>query len=410
MKKIILSIICLIVLVFGSLPVMAADEYNYNNAPYLHIVETKYEPYPVEPGGYFDLWLNVQNKGREASNLVFKLDPQFPFSLDPNENAERIFGNILSGQTILVHYKIRVSPDAVEGINKLKYLFKSSNVENWNEATLDVMIRTHDVVLAVTKVETNPEKLRPGKAGLVEIVIKNMADSLVKDLKVKLDLTDIPIAPIGSTNEKMYKNLDSDDEIAVRFSVMPEPDVNADLYKIPLMLEYSDEVGNTYTRENTISVIVGDLPDLTTTIESSTIHQSNSLGEVAIKFVNKGLTEVKFLNVQLKSSTGYTIVSPQDVYLGNIDSDDYETAEFKIYVDKAGEEVKLPLTLEYMDSNNDQYSRTVVLSMPLYNSKEAKKLGLAPSKGSGGFVVFVIIIILGVWGYRKWRKSRKKNK
>ena len=58
----------------------------------------------------------------------------------------------------------------------------------------------------------------------------------------------------------------------------------------------------------------------------------------------------------MKESEKYEIVSPAEVYVGNIDSDDYETADFKISLNKVKEkEVILPLSLEYKDANNNEY-------------------------------------------------------
>ncbi|MBW2980385.1 COG1361 S-layer family protein [Candidatus Woesearchaeota archaeon] len=404
MKKI--SIICLMVLMFGVL--QAAGE-EFQDTPYLHISETKYEPYPVEPGEYFDLWLNVHNKGRDAQDLSFRLDPEFPFSLDPGEGAEKNFGMILSGQSVVVHYRVRVSPNAVEGINKLKYSFRTKSYERWSKASIDVMVKTHDIVLFVESIDTNPKKIRPGKTASVIIGLRNTADSLIKDLKVRLKLGGVPLAPMGSTNEKMIKRVDSNENISIRFNVIAEPDASSDLYKLPLELEYADELGNKYNRNNTISVSIGDVPDLIVNIESSTIYQPNSLGEVVVKFVNKGLTDIKFLTAEVKQSVGYAVVSPEEVYVGNIDSDDYETAEFKLFVKKKGEEVKIPLSLEYMDSNNDEYNKLVVLSLPLYNSREAKQLGLAKGGGTGGLVIIVIIVVVGIFAYRKWKKRKAKK-
>ena len=404
MKKI--GIICLVLIVLGAMQVAG---YTESDIPYLYISETKYEPYPAEPGEYFDLWLNVQNKGRGATGLMFKLEPKFPFSLDPGETAERNFGNILSGQSVLVHYRIRVSPNAVEGVNKLNYLFKSRSSDDWNEARIGIMIKTHDILLAITEIETNPKKIRPGKTGSIEIGLKNMADSLIKDLKARLILGGVPLAPIGSTNEKMVQMVDSNEELTVKFTVMAEPDAASDIYKLPLELEYADELGNMYNRNNTISVIIGDVPDLAVNLESSTILSAGSVGEMAVKFVNKGLIDVKFLNVKIKPDEGYKLVSPEEVYVGNIDSDDYETAEFTLLVKKGNGEAKIPLTIEYMDANNDEYTKLVELSLPLYGSREAKQLGLVQGGGFGGIIIILIIVGGSIFGYRKWKKRKAKK-
>ena len=389
MKKI--GIVCLMMLLVAIIPVMGADV--YGPISFLHVAETKYEPYPAEP----------------ARNLHFKLVEEFPFSLDPGEPEERFFGNVLSGQTVLVHFRVRVSPNAVEGSNQLKYLFKTRTSDDWNQASIGIMIKTHDIVLAVTDIETSPAKIRPGKTGTISIGLKNVADSLIKDLKARIVLGGIPLAPIGSTNEKMVQRVDSNEDVTVKFNVMAEPDAAADIYKLPLELEYADELGNKYQRNTTISVIIGDVPDLAVTLDSTTILQPGTKGEIAVKFVNKGVTDVKFLNVKIKPTDNIQVISSEEVYVGGIDSDDYETAEFDLFIEKGKGEIKIPLTVEYMDANNDEYTKLVELSLPLYSSKEAKKLGLMQGGSAGGFIIMLIIIGGAIYGYRKWKKKKAKK-
>ena len=89
MKKsiVFLTFLLLIVPVFAVLNEYGGLNVEYNN--YLHIASIKYEPYPAEPGKYFDLWIKIQNSGIDKADVKFKLIPKFPFSLDANEIAER---------------------------------------------------------------------------------------------------------------------------------------------------------------------------------------------------------------------------------------------------------------------------------------------------------------------------------
>ena len=96
--------------------------------------------------------------------------------------------------------------------------------------------------------------------------------------------------------------------------------------------------------------------------------------------------------------------------MGNIDSDDYETAEFTIFVKSTKEKnIILPLILEYRNANNAGYADKINLELPLYDTSEAKQLGLVKGNGKAGFFVIVLIVVAGLFIYRKWRKHRKKR-
>jgi len=71
-------------------------------------------------------------------------------------------------------------------------------------------------------------------------------------------------------------------------------------------------------------------------------------GTVSIKFVNKGATDARFLNIILKKSDDYETISSDNVYIGDLDSDDYETADFKINVKRLkSSKLNIPVHFEF---------------------------------------------------------------
>jgi len=388
----------------------------------IRIKNTRYDPFPVEPGSYFDFWIKVENFGStDISDFKFRLAPEYPFSLDPNENQLREFGLLSAGEQALFKYKVRTDINAVEGTNPLHYEYNFGGAQ-WNTAQFNVDVYTLDAILAVEDVTTSKGTVSPGDEVGVSIKLKNLADSSLKDIKVKLNfiefeqtltgaqVTELPISPIGSSDEKTIKTMEGGSEESVSFDLVVDPSAEAKVYKIPVTITYNDMQGTNYSKNNIISLTVGGEPDLAVTLDSSTAHMAGKTGEVIVKFVNKGFSEIKFMYVVLEDGENFEVLSPKEAYLGNIDSDDYETAEYEIYVNpKAEGEVILPLTIEYKDSNNNPYMREIKLQNRIYTSEEAKKFGIVKSSSAGGIVVVLIIVGIGLFLYRRWKK-RKNNK
>src|SRR3989339_2273858 len=141
MKKYIFSIFLFLML---SSPFILADIYEESyNVQYdietLQIQMIKYDPFPVNPGEYFNLWINVRNTGVKLDNVIFELDSQYPFTLDPNEEAIRELGQ-LNTDAILLKYKVRVSADAVEGNNELTLRYKTGTATSWQEKKFDIYV------------------------------------------------------------------------------------------------------------------------------------------------------------------------------------------------------------------------------------------------------------------------------
>ena len=372
-------------------------------------------PDSAEPGKYVDVRFKFDNLGSgTAENVEAEILPQYPFSMYPGTSAVKSLGSINAQQEgnkgVVIKYRLRVDKDALEGQNEIKLRYRTSYGVWVTLPEFEIYVQPYDAILVLDKVVSNPETIKPGERATIGITFKNMAGILLKKIRVKISLGAAQLVPIGSTNEKVIQTIDKGETARVVFNVMGKPDAIAGVYSVPIQFLYYDNLGNSYSRNSSIGLIVGSEPDLSVNIDSTTIYQAGKLGDVTVKIVNKDVNEIKFLNVNLAESEDYTIISPNDVYVGNIDSDDYETAEFTLFVEnKKGEEILLPITLEYKDANNRAYKDDIKLKLPLYGASEAKQLGLIDGNGKVGFFGVIVVVIAGLFIYRRWRKLKKKK-
>lgn len=413
MKKSIL--IVLFMMVLGSCVVYAANvtkmpiEDWYN----LRITLVNQEPDPVEPGKYVDVRFKIENRGsKNAEDVILELLPEFPFSIDKESDAIKKIGSVHGRQIgnlgVIVKYKIRVDENAVEGENILKLRFRVKNSE-WVELDdFEINIRTEDALLVISSI--NPERIVQGIVTPVTIGFKNLGDSWLRNIQAKLKLGGIPIAPVDSSNEEAIRELMGKTEKNLTFKLVAEGDADSNIYKIPLEINYLDNVGTKYGKNISIGLIVGGIPDLSVIIDSTTIYSSGKKGTVTVKFVNKGATDIKFLNVKLMKSNGYGILSSDEVYIGNVDSDDYETADFDLFVKKTkANKINLPLGISYSDANNKEYNEEIKLALQLYSASEAKKYGFVKGDSKIGIVIIIVIVVGGFLIYRRRKKKKGKG-
>jgi hypothetical protein len=98
----------------------------------LKVTLVNQDPYPADPGDYVNLLFKVENRGSDnAENVVFKLLPEYPFSLDTGVSATAELGTIKGLQTdengYLIKYKVRVDKDAINGENEIRTECRYSN-------------------------------------------------------------------------------------------------------------------------------------------------------------------------------------------------------------------------------------------------------------------------------------------
>ena len=419
MKKhvlIILIMFCMIAAIAGA----AVNTQYFGKSPSISISLTKQEPDPVEPGKEVEVTFKLDNNGTVADNVLFEIMPEYPFSLVPGESPSRNVGVLGTSQedkqAVNLKFKLKAAQEAVDGNHEIKVRYKSDNYDSWIILeNLKIKVQTHDAILSIDNFIEEPSVTTPGSKTTLTILLKNYASSFLKDIKISLDLgrssdTSTPFSPVGSTNEKVISYLEPQSTEALEFELLVDPDAASKSYKIPITLKYSDSLNKAYNKTNIITLVVGGEPDISVGIDSATIYTSGSAGEITVKIVNKGLPDMKFVNVYLGKGDKHKVLSPSEVYIGNIDSDDYETANFKIYVGKVSEDkLILPLTVEYKDANNKDYKKSVNLELPLYSSSEAKRLGLVKGNGKFSWVLILVLVVALFFAYRVWKKRGRKH-
>jgi len=413
-KKTLFIISILIILV--SIAVVQAAQTSQQPARSFHLAINliNQDPDPTEPGKYVDVRFKFDNNGTgEARDVEVEVLPQYPFSLDPGINALRKIGTIQSRQKgdvgVIIKYRLRVDENAVEGENELKIRYRIDKGIWIEPEEFTVDIQTHDAILSVESVSLDKKSLEPGSSSILKIKLSNEADSVLQDIELDLQLTGLPFIPVGSSNEKSIYQIKSKGDYEFVFELLANPEADSGVYQVPLKITYSDSLGKSYFKNSTIGLIVGAKPDLSVTLDETDIFEAGKSGEIIVKVVNKGVTDIKFMNLRLMPRDNYKILSNDEVYLGNIDSDDFETADFDVFVEKTNEgQITFPVVLEYKDANNNDFKKTIQLKLNLYSAAEAKKFGLKKQNGFVGTLIVIIIIVAGLFYYRKHRRKKKK--
>ena len=253
--------------------------------------------------------------------------------------------------------------------------------------------------VAVQSFSASPEKVLPGDHVELKITLENVGNDDVRDVLVALDLSQVPFAPLRSSSEKIIDRIRDGDEETVLFELVALPDASSQIYKIPVRISYNET-----SKSSLISLEVSAEAKLDVIMDDSEIIKVNDQGAVTLKFINNGLTQIKFLKVTLQDSMYYEILSPKTLYIGEVDVDDFETEEFVI-ISKA-KNPRLVLNLEYTDSNNNEFRETRDISLNVYTLEEAKHLGLVKGNFSSFWIIIVVIVIAFVL-YRIFK--RKKN-
>jgi len=251
------------------------------------------------------------------------------------------------------------------------------------------------------------DEIQPGKTTRITMGIENDAQEDVEDVSITLDLSEVPFAPFDSASEYSIDEIDEDDTEFAEFEVIALNNAQAGIYKIPVSIKYIQN-GDDRSKNSLISIVVDSKPEIEASIEDSLLLKGKD-NEFFIKVTNKGLSDAKFVEIKVGEGQ-YNILEGSSQYIGDIDSDDFDSVKVKAYFDKGvGNDLNIPVTLIYKDDLNKEYSDTFNLNLKVYTEDKAVELGLMEKSVSGSYIIGIVFIIILYLVYRRL-KNKLKNK
>ena len=400
MRKIMLSLLILLLVVVSATSVLAAKR-----GPLITADILKYEPSPAEPGSLVEVWVSVNNEGTTSEDFTIEFVPEYPFSLAYGEDQVKTLTALPQGENAVIKYRMIVAHDAPNLDMPIKFQYKFGMTLVWTRLEADIAIRTTGAILTVDEYKTTPEVIKPGDMITVDILLKNADKLTVKDVDVTLDLDDSAFSPIGTGGTKRIPSIPAGEIEKVSFELIADTGADIKVHAIPLKLTYKDVRNTEYEDERLISLVMSAEPDLTMVVDSTTVTSPGKAGDVVLKVINKGIMDLKYLNARLVSTEQYDVLSTSnEEYIGNLDSDDFETVEFIIRPKQ--KDIRLNAVVDFKDPYNKDYSLTFDLPLRVYTPAE-----LGQTRFPWGTVIFALVVIAGIiyWFYRRRKKKKAKK-
>ena len=144
-------------------------------------------------------------------------------------------------------------------------------------------------------------------------------------------------------------------------------------------------------------------------MEDSIVLIKGKENSFSIKIINSGLADVKFVYLTVNNVNGIKFLSEKEQYIGDINSDDFDSAKFTAFVNEnAANTINLIVTLVFKDATNKEFTETKTISLKTYSLKEAQNLGLVKKPNYVTYIVIVVLII-GFIIYRKLKKRKASS-
>ncbi|MDY6777354.1 MAG: COG1361 S-layer family protein, partial [Candidatus Nanohaloarchaea archaeon] len=362
------------------------------------------EPAPLQAAEYADVWIKVVNERNHRvniSSITFVAD--YPFHTDPGVQTRYEIGTMFPNEEYRFHFQLKVDENAVHGTNHLKFRIRQQGEPGYTTKRIPVEIRDDSSAL-VFKDVAFPEEIRPGTTALLNLTLMNSGSSHLKNIDVSIDLSgnQLPFAPAETTTERIG-SLAPGETTTTQFKIHAPSDASSGIYKLPIRLSYENEGGTSFQQTDLTGIAIGGRPVLATGLNEIQIRKAGTSGSITLRIINKGEERAKYVSMQLQDTEKYHILSPSSVYLGNMDPDDYQTAEFRLYVEKGVQNISIPVSLEYRNSESKTKTETQHIPVKLYSAQELSRFGIRSSSSSRTLYAAIILAAL-ITGYIYWRR------
>jgi hypothetical protein len=214
-NKVILSVILLITgIILMNLNFSTAQTSN-TCSPAISIINQ--DPNPAVPDDYVKVVFEVSNLQDCQEGLAVKLDPQYPFSLDPGVDPVQTIAASPNVQTYKstwdVPFKIRIASDALDGDYQLKLDYHPGTSKNFDSLSIE-----NDYNVSIIDSQTDFDVIIQDASGTqASLGIVNIGKNTANSLVVKIPQQS-SFRPTGAS-EQIVGNLAAGDYTIVSFNI-----------------------------------------------------------------------------------------------------------------------------------------------------------------------------------------------
>ncbi len=361
----------------------------------------RYEPTPAEQGNTVDVWVQLSNAGTKADRVAVRFVPEYPFSLPQGQSGEIDVGTVAATEDQVVKFTLFIDPNAPNGERNVTFQYKYSTVDEWAVLETPITLQTQNAVLVIDDYQVSPVPVVPGQTIDVTLKLRNAGGIGVKNLDVGIDLGDGKFSTIGSGAKKRVSRIDAGETAEVAFQLASDTSTEVRVYSIPVSLSYQDDRSKQYNDTAKFSLVVNAKPEISLTVDSTEFQSKSGPGTITLKVVNKGVIDLKYVTMRLIQTGEYDVLSPSnEEYVGNLDSDDFETVDFLIR--PRASQPRLQVQLEFKDPYNVNFKQDYDLPLRILTDRDLGKGGMPFG------TIILVLLLIGGGAYWYWKRRKKK--
>ncbi|NYZ75576.1 hypothetical protein H0O03_04925 [Candidatus Micrarchaeota archaeon] len=378
--------------------------YTISTTTGIEVSTAEISPQTVSPGDRFLLTVNFRNTGGSIYNAVITASDSF--SLDGVSRIE--VGDIAVGESVEKTIPLIASTSLSTGLQSAALTLTYDDVTG-AESTEQLLLgpvpiseKTPAIIVGISATDTNP-----GSRTQVVTSVTNAGTTALENVRISLQPASF-FVPLEYA-EKSVGRLDVGETKDLLFAIGISPAAAPQYYSVSFNVSYDGGRG-TETETKALGLEVRGKTELSASASTNPTPITTNGGSysLSVQVSNLGDATVRALSVSIESP----LIRATDTdynYIGNLDVDDYSTAQFAIITKQGLTPGNYPLnvTLRYKDAFNTPHEENHNLQLSVF-SPDIATLSAKGGDNTGWLVA--ILVILAVGGYAVYVKVLRKKK
>ncbi|MCW1296404.1 MAG: hypothetical protein OH319_01850 [Candidatus Parvarchaeota archaeon] len=269
-----------------------------------------------------------------------------------------------------------------------------------------------NIIFQVRDYTSTPEDFGIGDLVDIKLGIANVGSDAAKDVVITWAKNSSTFVPIGG-NSLYMSEFEGKITRYIYIKLFVSKNIQPGVYPLDITITYKDSTGAQYTTNHVVGLKVSTKSKIDVSLDSFSPQfpvQGGKL-EMSIRVTNLGPNDVESLAVRIEPPEKFRIVGSDEVYIGSLKSDDFDTAVFNFNTDRTVEPgtYKFLIQVKYRDFYNNEYTQNKTISLRIYSQTQVPVQ--VPTRGVYSFItptniLIIVLIIIIILLYRKMSKKK----
>jgi hypothetical protein len=341
----------------------------------------------------------------ETEDVSIKLVPEYPFSLDAEENALQNFGMLPPGRSAIYEYRLYVDDDARIGTAEFDVLYRASEDASWQKETFEIKVGSATFeskgTVELEAMTLEPEVLMPGDEGTIGFTLTNTAQASTVEIDGETfdtyarvqsaTLTGTDLISVASNPYEGKGVLGPGESLTLSYNIEVSDSIEDGTYFLDLSM-----IGNSYSFNNNWMVPVVVDSSSVRVIPSKPLILHDGEGNLEFDVANVHPNALSAVSVRLEADGADFL--PQEYFVGTMESDELFTIEIDAEAEDllTTEPVNMTMSVSYRNGLNEHEEIIGTRELAFEHSPE--------SNGSTTLTLVLLVAVIGgvaLYVYRK---------